>query len=92
MAGLSQYLAVLFLAPAPLGGEFGFNRACLPYLCTRQKGQKQGTKIRLPCQGPRGILELWLYDLWSLVEVRMGVKPGVPPLPACSEDTQRPRC
>ena len=46
MAGLSQYLAVLFLAPAHLGGEVGFDTVCLPYLWTRQKGQKQGTKMR----------------------------------------------
>ena len=66
-----------------------------PLPLDQAEGPEAGNKneaIRLPCQGPGGILELWLYDLWALVEVRMGAKPGLPPLPACSEDTQRPRC
>lgn len=43
-----------------------------------------------PASCPVGISELESCDPWSLVEIRMGEKPVISPLPACPVDKHNP--
>lgn len=58
-------------------------------VCTSRKCENQTAKMK-PASCLLDVSEHGSYDPWSLVEIRMGEKPVILPLPACPGDKHNP--